>query len=267
MVTKVLRHKKLLAAVISLILLAVVAGCSQAPTGKTGGEGTQPPTVTKYANPRLLTETSWLKEHLGDADLVILDARAPEEYKTGHIKGAVNLPAHSTDVTVGAVPSILAPPAKLAQMLGKRGVSNDSNVVVYDMQITPPAGRMFWMLEYLGHAKVSVLDGGMAKWKKEGGQVTKDVPTVAKATYTPAPVDSRYATKDEVRTMIGKKDAVLVDTRPLLEYAGGHLEGATRLDWVESLTKDTPPVMKSAPELAKLFADAGITKDKDVAGY
>ena len=265
---KALRHTGFCVVIIVFLTMALAAGCSsQTTTEKPPTGETKPPATTAYANPQLLTETAWLKEHMEDEDLVILDAGAPEDYAAGHIKGAVSLPAHSTDVTVGAVPAMLAKPDVVDKMLGDKGVSNDSNVVVYDRQITPPAGRLFWILEYLGHKKVSVLNGGMAKWKKEGGEVTKDAPEVKAATYTPAVNDAVYATKDEVKAMIGKPDAVLVDTRPTLEYVGGHIEGANRIDWMESFTKDDPPLMKSAADLEKVYADAGVTKDKDVALY
>jgi len=261
-VNKRIAVKPLLSAIVLSLALALPAGCSQQQ------ETAKPASVaTAFANPGLLTETGWLKEHLGEEGLVLLDARTPEEYAAGHIKGAVNFPAHSTDETIGGVPAMLTSIEKLAGMLGERGVTKDSNVIVYDMQITPPAGRLFWILEYLGHVKVSVLNGGMAKFKKEGGDVTKDVPAVAKSKYVPEPEDEALATKDEVREMMSAPDAVLVDTRPVLEYAGGHLKGAKRMDWVELLTGDDPPVMKPAAELDELFADLGVTRDKDVGLY
>lgn len=265
--TKYLRQSGFSAVVIVFVALALVAGCSSSTTSEKPSGGEPATKSAAYANPELLTETSWLKEHKDDPDLVIVDAGAPEEYAAGHIAGAVSLPAHSTDVTVGAVPAMLAPPARVAEKLGALGISQDSNVVVYDRQITPPAGRVFWILEYLGQKKASVLNGGMAKWKKDGGEVNKDVPTVTKATYTPALNDVAYATKDEVRALIGKSSGAIVDTRPTLEYVGGHIEGAKRIDWIDSFTKDDPPLMLPAGELEKVYADAGVTKDKDVVLY
>lgn len=262
-----LKRNGFIATTVSLLILALVAGCSSQRAAEKGADEGGKSAATEYANPELLTETAWLKENLADADLKIVDVRTPEEYAAGHIKGAVNMPGHSTDVTVGAVPSMLAPPEKVAQMLGERGISNDSNVVIYDGQITPPAGRTFWILEYLGHKRVSVLNGGLMKWKKEGGEVSKDAPSVTKATYTPSPVPDAYATKDEVRALVGKKGALLIDARPAIEYIGGHIEGSKRMDWTELLTQGEPSMMKPAGELEKLFADAGATKDIDLVAY
>lgn len=261
-VTQTLRRSVLASVIATLLGLGLLAGCtSQAPQEK----GAEP--VAEYANPDFLTNTDWLASHLDDEGLVLLDVRTPEEYGAGHIKGAVNLPVHSTDVTISGVGGLLAAPEKVAAMFGERGIGSDSKVVVYDGQITPPAGRMFWILEYLGHKDASVLNGGLAKWKKEGREVTKEVPKVEKATFTVALSDGALATKDEVRASMGKKNTVLVDTRPTLEWMGGHLEGARRMDWVELLTKDDPPLMKPAAQLDQLFADQGITKDIDTVLY
>lgn len=260
---KVLRTTAFAAVILAILATALMAGCTSTGQKATTGEGQS--AATAYVNPQLLTETDALEKELGSADLAIIDVRTPDLYAAGHIKGAVNMPGHSTDETVGSVPSMLASPEKIAKMLGERGVSNDSNIVIYDDQITPPAGRTFWFLEYLGHKKVSVLNGGLAKWKKEGKEVTKEAPTVKPATYTPAPNDAVFATKDEIKAMMGNEGAVLVDTRPVIEYLGGHIEGAKRIDWIESLNKDG--TMKSAGDLEKVYADAGVTKDKDVGLY
>lgn len=253
----------------AVLALTVLAGCrpaervdDTAPEPATGSE-----TSSGYANPQLLTATDDLATRLGDKDLRILDVRPPEEYQAGHIEGALNLPIGKTNSATGPVEGMLAPKGDLEKLLGDLGVANDSKVVVYDNQITPMAGRLFWILEYLGHEHASLLDGGLAKWRNEGRGVTKDTPTRAKATYRATPVPERLATKEEVRALIGKQDAVLLDTRPLPEYVAGHLPDAVRMDWTELLTADDPPVIKSGPELAKLFADAGVTKDVDLVLY
>lgn len=261
---KVLRTTALATVILAILAAALMAGCSTT-TSQKATTGEEQGAATVYVNPQLLTETDALEKEVGSADLAIIDVRTPDLYAAGHIKGAVNMPGHSTDETVGAVPSMLASPEKIAKMLGERGVSNDANVVIYDDQITPLVGRTFWFLEYLGHKKVSVLDGGLAKWKKEGKEVTKEAPTVKPAAYTPALDDAVFATKDEIKAMMGNEGAVLVDTRPVIEYLGGHIEGAKRIDWIESVNKDG--TMKPAGDLEKVYADAGVTKDKDVGLY
>jgi len=260
---KVLRTTALATVILAILAAALMAGCTATSQKATTGE--EQGAAKAYVNPQLLTESDALAKELGSADLAIIDVRTPDLYAAGHIKGAVSMPGHSTDETVGGVPSMLTSPEKIAKMLGERGVSNDSNIVIYDDQITPPVGRTFWFLEYLGHKKVSVLNGGLAKWKKEGKDLTKEAPAVKPATYTPAPNDAVYATKDDIKAMMGNEGAVLVDTRPVIEYLGGHIEGATRIDWIESVNKDG--TMKSAGDLEKVYADAGVTKDKDVGLY
>ncbi len=260
-----MRHKRSLFLLgIVLLTLAVLAGCTKATSTSTGAKGELP---TKYANPDLLAETAWLAQNLGSPDIRVLDVRAPDMYKAGHIKGAFNVAITDTEAKGSKVPSEVAPKEEIEAWLGKLGVSKETKIVVYDQMITPVAGRLFWVLEYMGHPRVAVLNGGFAKWAKEKREVSKDTPSAEPTEYTASPVEKVLATKEEVRALVGKKDAVLLDTRPTVEFITGHLQGATRQDWVELLTADTPPVMKPAGELQKLMDDAGVTRDKDLVLY
>src|SRR3954452_21018755 len=127
-----------------------------------------------YANPGLLAETSWLADHLNDALLRLIDTRSAELYAAGHIPGAVNLAA------AGNIPrdanGDMGTPEAFSALAQPLGVSADSTVVVYD---APGAqmGMMAWALQYYGHERVQVLDGGFAKWTAEGRETSTEVTT------------------------------------------------------------------------------------------
>jgi thiosulfate/3-mercaptopyruvate sulfurtransferase len=263
---------KALSALFGLIFTAViiggfVGGCRQ--VEEKGKEKRVEKAPVEFKNPDLLVNTDWLEQHLSDEDIRIVDVRSEEDYKKGHIPGAVNLPVEKTVDANNPVPGMVAPKEKIEELLGNLGISNDTRVVIYDKGGTPFAGRVFWILDYYGHERVSVLDGGIAKWQKDGKELSTEVPQVEKTTYVAKPDPSKNATKEQVSKWIKEKskDVILVDTRPLNEWVVGHLPGAIRLDWVELLTDDDPPLLKSAPELQRIFDKAGITKDKEVVLY
>ena len=230
--------------------------------------------VAKFENPNLLVETSWLAQNLSDVNLRILDARPAKDYAAGHIKGAISLPVENTFNPTG--PAQMAASADLIQkVFGERGVSNDTRVVVYDVGKETKASRILWTLEYYGHTKVSVLNGGFAKWQKEDLPVSTEETRPATTTFTAKADDTKLSTKEKILAVLGKPGVALFDVRSPEEFTGqdvrtkrgGHIPGAVNIDWRELFTKDDPAVFKSAEELTKMLTAVGVTKDKEVQTY
>jgi len=227
-----------------------------------------------FAHPELLVETDWLAEHLDDPDLRVVDARKPGEYKAGHIPGAVNIPRSAT-FDPAAPKGMVAPKEMIEELFGSKGISNQTRVVIYGQGKDKDAARVFWTLEYYGHTKVSVLNGGFKKWQAEGREVTAEEPEITPTTFIAKPDPARLSTKGEILEDIGKADVVMLDTRSPAEYRGedirakrgGHIPGAVNIDWVENFTTGEVPVFKSAAELMRLYEAAGVTKDKLVHAY
>ena len=121
-----------------------------------------------YANPELIVETEWLAEHGAD-DVVIVDARSVDDYRAGHIPGALNIP-RSTTFDPDAELRVVAPPEQIAELFGRQGIDENVHVVVYDEGVSTAAARVFWTLEYYSHPWVSVLNGGFAKWQQNRGR-------------------------------------------------------------------------------------------------
>lgn len=106
---------------------------------------------------------------------------------------------------------------------------------------------LLWILEYYGHKRVSVLDGGAAAWKEFGGDFTKALPVTTACAYRAKPDVRRIATLGQVKAWLKSQEVVFLDTRPEDEFAAGHLPGAFQMDWV-ALMRGTPPsTLKSAP--------------------
>jgi thiosulfate/3-mercaptopyruvate sulfurtransferase len=229
-----------------------------------------------YARPELLVETSWLDEHIVDPDVVIVDLRPFEQYSQGHIPGAFHLDDEKLVKRDGAPPYVPSA-AEFKAVMESIGVDSASRVIAVDDVGGKSASRLWWALGYFGHDRVSLLNGGHAKWEGEGRAVTIDPPFARQASFEPRPREDRAASAEQVRDFKKKNPAgVLLDARSTGEFTGekkrsrrgGHIPGAVNIPWESNLTqKDGFHVFKPADQLAGAFTKAGIGKDTPVVSY
>lgn len=228
--------------------------------------------------PELLIFTDELVQQLGAQDARIIDVRIAKEYNAGHIPGAVSLPPKMIRTVVRGVAAELPPVERLEAKFGELGIGPSTKVVIYDDAGGTGATRLFWTLDYLGHSKANVLDGGFQKWAVEQRPLTTDVPTILPTKFQAKMDPSKYADADYVLAHLNKLGVILVDARRPREYQGkiaskgvrraGHIPGAAGIAVEEHLNKhDGYSSFKSPAELAKLFEGAGVTKDKEVIVY
>ncbi|MBI2166153.1 MAG: sulfurtransferase, partial [Chloroflexi bacterium] len=137
-----------------------------------------------YARPDLLVETDWLAQHLNDPGVRIIDCDPYDSYRRAHIPGAVGIQVHHY-IKDASNSVYVMPPDQFAQLMGQLGVGPETLVVTYDGFGSLYAARMWWVLSYYGHTRVKVLNGGWDKWLKEGRSITRQVPRVARAAFTP----------------------------------------------------------------------------------
>ncbi|MFS0749094.1 sulfurtransferase [Oceanobacillus sp. 1P07AA] len=154
--------------------------------------------------------------------------------------------------------------------LGQIGITSETTVIVYDQGNDMFAPRLWWLLDYVGHEKVYILEGGLDQWKKEGGEVTTEVPSLVPVTYQPQMKQNRTADMKEVRDKISNGSAVLIDSRSYQRYLGdeeplyrraGHIPGAVNYFWEDVLTKDGTS-WKDKEQLESLFAN--LSKDDEI---
>jgi thiosulfate/3-mercaptopyruvate sulfurtransferase len=208
----------------------------------------------------LLVSTAWLADHLHDADLVVIQtsqAAAGAE----QIPGARVIP-HEALMTMASGHDLVDWP-QLVAILERAGVSNGSHVVVYGEPLA--AGWVFFALEYLGHDKVSMLDGGLEKWKAEGRSMSAVGAAPRAGQLTPHVRAGLKASADSVQKR--PASAALVDARSNQEYAAGHIPGARLLTWQSVMADQKLQVFKSPAEVAALFAAAGASPGKTAITY
>jgi thiosulfate/3-mercaptopyruvate sulfurtransferase len=180
-----------------------------------------------------LVSASWLADHIGDANLRIVDARwrgdgsGHKRYVAGHIPGAIHIDWHSDlNHTVNGVRDLLLPPERFAAVLQAAGIGDDSAVVAYAETDHSGAARLWWALRYYGHAQVAVLDGGLSLWRAEGRalEIGEAAPIAVPPTaqFTAQIQEEWMATADEIgrANQAAGGDVALVDTRPAEQYEG-----------------------------------------------
>ena len=248
--------------------LAILAGCSDTtPPDRTVDEPA--PTMDS------LVSAAWLAEHIGDPDLVVLDATVlviPDEagrfrsesgraaYAAGHIPtaGFADLLGDLSDAD-SELPFSLPTPGQFAAAMGALGVGDDSRVVLYDATGSSWAARVWWMLRWIGFDRAALLDGGLQAWTDAGGELsTAPAEPVAK-TLTINLRPELIAYQDEVRASIDNDDSYLIDAMPEIHFRGewtmydrpGHIPGATNVP-VTSLY-DEAGRFRSGDALSQLF--------------
>src|SRR5438067_11632154 len=164
-----------------------------------------------YAHPEQLVETDWVAAHAADAGVRIVDMRQ-SGYAAGHVPGAVHLsPVGIRDAN--APPTFLPTPAAFAAMMASLGIGDRTRVVVYDERGGIYAARLWWILNYFGHANVALVNGGWIKWTAEHRPATVDVATPTAGTFTARPHPEMVATASDVVAAIGKPAIKIVDAR------------------------------------------------------
>ncbi len=228
-----------------------------------------------YRHPQLLIETQSLAQLLPDPQLRLLDARPPEQYLTGHLPGAVNLPALTTDDLEANRQGLPLPTETAERLFRAAGINSGSRVVIYDDQGSRFAARVFYVLEFFGHSHLQILNGGLRKWQSEGRSLTTDSPTVTPGDFEPQPNSARIATAEWLKGHLNKAHVKLLDARTAAEFKGekiegprgGHIPGAVRIEWTQVVDSGEIKTFLDAPSLQKVFSDAQVSPEQQVVTY
>ena len=215
-----------------------------------------------------------LHGNLNRDDWVVMDCRFSlgnttqrrQDYLSAHIPGARY--AHLDDDLSGPIipgqtgrhplPAL----SEFIETLQNWGIDESTQVVAYDDMGGPFAARLWWMLRWLGHDNVAVLDGGFPAWTQKGYITTQALPSISPTSYTPSPLPGRTFTAKDIRKHLNDPNVTLVDARAADRHAGihepidpvaGHIPGALSFPFKENLTEDGH--FKSTEELNDRFSD------------
>lgn len=172
------------------------------------------------------------------------------QYAAGHIPGAVyaslshDLSGAPTG-TNGRHP--LPSPEAMRRTFGRFGIAGDTQVVVYDADSGMFASRLWWMLRYMGHSAVALLDGGFAKWTREGRPVRGGEEHRSPAAFAGQPHEDWRLAAGDVERLLNDRSRLLVDARSADRFAGqnetidraaGHIPGAANHFFRRNVAED-----------------------------
>lgn len=194
---------------------------------------------TRFENPQLVifdTQFNLMNPALGR-----------ELYLEGHLPGAYFLDINedlSSPVSTHGGRHPLPEVDVLVNKLEHCGVTNASEIVVYDDMGGMYAGRLWWLLKYLGHDDVKLLDGGLHAWLEAGFQMTVEIPSTRAGKFTPHVRPELLATLEEVQAAVAGGKTRLLDARASERYRGdketvdpkaGHIPGAENYPFMDNL--------------------------------
>ena len=235
----------------------------------------------EYAHPELLVEPEWLQEHIGDANVRVIDCATVEAYRRAHIDGAAHNPKHyyikEAGSREGGAGMFVMPPNEFGALMGSLGIDNDTLVITYDDNNGLVATRLWWVLNYYGHTNAKVLNGGWHRWMSEGRPITFHGLRPDKTTFkAAAPNADIHASMDRLSGEVGGENCHILDARTNGEWDGsnsrgnsrvGRVPGSRHLEWVRFVSRADDRKFLPADELQALLDDAGIDRSKPVITY
>lgn len=235
-----------------------------------------------------LVSTEWVAAHLNDPNLRSVDVRwylldktkdGREEYLKGHIPGAVFMDV-STDLSApfgqGPGRHPLPPAAKFAEVASAAGIGPDTHVVAYDDAGGSCAARLWWLLRYFGHAQASLLDGGIVQWIAEGRPLETQVPSIARAVFTPRAHPEWVVDQKAVDRLRYDPKALVLDARAGERYRAevepidpraGHIPGAVNAPYMGNLRAPDDPRFLEPEQLRARFQELGADDSKQIVSY
>jgi len=223
-----------------------------------------------------LVSTEWLARELGASDLLILDASyhladarrdAAAEFESGHIPGAQFLDLAGMAEPTSPIDNTMPSLAHFTDRMERLGLTASSRVVVYDDSAIRSATRAWYMLRMFGLRDVTVLDGGLGKWKAEGRPLEFGPATGATGGFEARRDAAKLRSKAEVLTNLTQPREQLVDARGAGRFTGaeeesrpglasGHIPGSLHLHYARLYRPDG--TLKSEGELREAFIAAGV---------
>lgn len=234
-----------------------------------------------------------VRRHLDELDWAVVDcqfslsepALGHQQYLAGHVAGAVYADLN-VDLSAPVVPGRtgrhpLPEPATFKRKLGKWGIGPGVQVVAYDASGAGNAARLWWLLRWLGHDAVAVMDGGWQAWQAIGGPVRGGEESRPPREFVGAPRAAWVLTADEVGARRTDPDYLIVDSRTRERYRGeqepidpvaGRIPGAVCAPYVENLDSAgrflSPEALRARfgallgetpPERAVFYCGSGVT--------
>ena len=234
-----------------------------------------------------LVASEWLASRLEDPHVRVADVRwsllekdkGRNAYREAHIPGAVFIDV-DRDLAAprgrGPGRHPLPTPEQFAAGMSRAGIGPETHVVAYDFGDGSTAARLWWLLGYYGHERVSVLDGGMARWIAEGRPLESAVPAHAPGAFAAVPQPGRLVDADAVERLRHDPGTLLLDARALERFEGrvepidpaaGHIPGAKSSFYGTNVRSADDPRFLEPGQLREKFERLGAKSAARIVSY
>ena len=225
--------------------------------------------------PLLLEPEQFATERVQHDQLLLIDVSSPDNYRNGHIPGALHLPPGALQCGIPPVPGKLPAADRLTEIFSKLGLTPEHHVVAYDDEGGGWAARLLWTLEAMGHEHYSYLNGGIHAWRAAGLEIEHDIGKPAPSAYKASIHTAPIAEFEDILPRLDDPALGLWDARSAAEYRGeksaaaraGHVPGAINIDWLELIDRQNGTRLVNLEVLRARLQSLGLGPDKDIVTY
>jgi thiosulfate/3-mercaptopyruvate sulfurtransferase len=218
-----------------------------------------------------LVNGQWLAAHRGERNLVLIDTRPPADYWAGHLEGARHFdpfPFHHGDTSEAGLREFRG---QLQWIFSALGIGGSETVVFYENDSGMRATRGAWLLDYMGHPSVRLLDGGLKQLSRES--LVTSIKPVKPTNFQGSPNEAALASHMYIVEHLGSPGVQIFDVRSDEEYFGerlrarhgGAIPGAIHRDWTHNVGADGS--FKPAAQLREEFEALGLSPDREIIPY
>ena len=228
-----------------------------------------------YSRTDIFVTTKWLEEHINDPKIRILDTDSVELYDEGHIPNAANVKDNYFKTSLENRIHVQST-EQFNNTMSNLGISNDTLVIGYDRSALLYSLRLLWTLNYFGHTKVKILDGGYQKWISEGRNTSKQQNTYNNGEFRSKINEDFLASNKDVLNSLHYQETQILDVRSDSEWngtnkrggpRGGHIPGALHLEWINFHTGGDIPTLKTANQIRSLLNQINFSPKKNTITY
>ena len=245
-----------------------------------------------FLYPDVIVSSQWLSDHLHDQNLRVFECtmylqydssgakpvtarNARSEYEAGHIPGASYLDLQQDlSEQKGLFRFTMPKPDVLAKTLGRLGVGDCNQIVLYSRNTIQWSTRVWWMMHSIGIENVAILDGGFETWVAEGNKTSTEQTKYKQATLTANPRYDFFVGQKEVYAAMNDDFTCIMNALTADVHCGedarygrpGHIPGSVNVP-AASLQDSKSLKIKKCDEVARAFADAGADSRKPIIVY
>ena len=230
-----------------------------------------------------LVATAWLGDHLGDDQVRVVDGswylpqqnRDPRaEFADAHLPGARFFDIDAISDANNPLPHMLPAPEAFGSAVGTLGIGNADHVIAYDGGGLMSAARVWWMFRVFGHDRVSVLDGGLPKWRAEARAIESGVEGTGARRFEASPFRAELVRSvEQMRTNLDAETEQVVDARSYGRFTGsepevrpglrsGHIPNSRNVPFTELFLPDG--TMWNPDDLRRAFEHGGVSLDRPI---